>query len=78
MTYPARPTRWPGAEPKPDPEQAFQSSCVWYFRQVIDQWADRRVAEQRAAPSYGNQLVDISQWRRAAARMCEPELNGYD
>lgn len=41
-------------------EQAFQSSCVWYFRQVIDQVGRQAVAEQLAALSYGNQ--DISQW----------------
>ena len=30
-------------------EQAFQSSCVWYFRQVIDQVGRQAVAEQLAA-----------------------------
>ena len=40
--------------------EAFQSSCVWYFRQVIDQVGQASVAQQLAALDYGNQ--DISQW----------------
>ena len=43
--------------------EAFQSSCVWYFRQVIDQVGQASVAQQLAALDYGNQ--DISQWEGA-------------
>lgn len=43
--------------------EAFQSSCVWYFRQVIDQVGQASVAQQLADLDYGNQ--DISQWEGA-------------
>ena len=55
-------------------EQAFQSSCVWYFRQVIDQVGRQAVAEQLAALSYGNQ--DISQWAGSGQNQSQ-ELNGF-
>lgn len=57
-----------------DLEQAFQSSCVWYFRQVIDQVGREEVAAQLAALDYGNQ--DISQWE-GGGQNSSAELNGF-
>lgn len=54
--------------------EAFQSSCVWYFRQVIDQVGQASVAQQLAALDYGNQ--DISQWEGSGQNQ-SPELNGF-
>ena len=54
--------------------EAFQSSCVWYFRQVIDQVWQASVAQQLAALDYGNQ--DISQWEGGGQNQ-SPELNGF-
>lgn len=54
--------------------EAFQSSCVWYFRQVIDQVGQASVAQQLAALDYGNQ--DISQWEGGGQNQ-SPELNGF-
>lgn len=55
-------------------QEAFQSSCVWYFRQVIDRVGEEAVAAQLAALDYGNQ--DISQWA-GGGQNASPELNGF-
>lgn len=54
--------------------EAFQSSCVWYFRQVIDQVGPEETARELAALNYGNQ--DISQWAGGGQNR-SPELNGF-
>lgn len=54
--------------------EAFQSSCVWYFRQVIDQVGPEETARELAALDYGNQ--DISQWE-GGGQNSSPELNGF-
>lgn len=54
--------------------EAFQSSCVWYFRQVIDRVGKVEVAGHLAALDYGNQ--DISQWE-GGGQNSSPELNGF-
>lgn len=55
-------------------EEAFQSSCVWYFRQVIDRVGQAEAAAQLAALDYGNQ--DLSQWAGGGQNQ-SPELNGF-
>lgn len=43
-----------------DFREAFQQSCVWYFREVIDQIGQERMQEQLNQLQYGN--GDISDW----------------
>lgn len=43
-----------------DFEHAFRESCVWYFREVIDEIGQERMAEGLRGLSYGN--CDISDW----------------
>jgi len=56
-------------------EQAFQSSCVWYFRGVIDQAGEEKVKEVLTTLSYGN--GDISQWTGSNTHSDYSELNGF-
>ena len=55
-------------------KEAFQYSCVWYFRQVIDQVGPEETARELAALNYGNQ--DISQWEGGGQNR-SAELNGF-
>lgn len=55
-------------------KDAFQSSCVWYFRKVIDQVEQERVKEELTALDYGN--CDISEWAGSGINPGE-ELNGF-
>lgn len=41
-------------------EDAFRTSCVWYFREVVDEIGRERMQEGLDALSYGNR--DISDW----------------
>ncbi len=43
-----------------DFSEAFRTSCVWYFRQLIDDIGKEAMAEELARLEYGNQ--DISDW----------------
>ena len=43
-----------------DFEQAFRSSCVWYFRQVIDELGPQQIQAALDKLAYGNR--DISDW----------------
>lgn len=43
-----------------DFNQAFHESCVWYFREVIDEIGQERMQEELDRLSYGN--CDISDW----------------
>lgn len=43
-----------------DFEEAFRTSCVWYFREVIDEIGKERMQEALDTLSYGN--CDISDW----------------
>lgn len=54
--------------------EAFSSSCVWYFRQVIDQVGPERTARALEDLGYGNQ--DLSQWEGGGQNR-SPELNGF-
>lgn len=54
--------------------QAFSSSCIWYFRQVIDAVGLDAVQQALDSLSYGN--CDISQWEGSGVNQPE-ELNGF-
>ncbi|MCI8326774.1 MAG: class D beta-lactamase [Lachnospiraceae bacterium] len=41
-------------------EEAFKTSCVWYFREVIDEIGKETIQEQLNKLQYGN--CDISDW----------------
>lgn len=41
-------------------EDAFRTSCVWYFREVIDELGEEAMLEELERLSYGN--CDISDW----------------
>ncbi len=43
--------------------EAFRTSCVWYFREVIDEIGPEQMQKQLDALSYGN--CDISDWAGA-------------
>lgn len=43
-----------------DFEQAFRTSCIWYFRQVIDELGETVMQEELNRLQYGNR--DISDW----------------
>lgn len=53
---------------------AFKTSCVWYFRKVIDQAGKEKVKQYLTDLKFGN--CDISKWNGTGDR--EPaELNGF-
>lgn len=54
--------------------EAFQSSCVWYFRKVIDAVGQEGVQRDLDGLGYGN--CDISQWEGSNVNNY-PELNGF-
>lgn len=54
--------------------EAFQNSCVWYFRQVIDTVGKERVQENLNNLHYGD--CDISEWGGSGVNPL-PELNGF-
>lgn len=56
-------------------KRAFQSSCVWYFREVIDKAGKDAVQDALAKLEYGN--CDISQWEGSDANSDFRELNGF-
>lgn len=55
-------------------EEAFQSSCVWYFRQIIDKAGADEVQAALKKLHYGN--CDISEWEGCGINPM-PELNGF-
>lgn len=55
-------------------ETAFQTSCIWYFRQVIDAVGTDEITKELNALSYGN--CDISEWNGSGTNPLE-ELNGF-
>lgn len=54
--------------------EAFQTSCVWYFRQVIDGVGYDEVQNELMELNYGNH--DISEWNGAESDS-PTELNGF-
>ena len=55
-------------------EQAFQTSCIWYFRQVIDKVGSEELQKELDDLQYGN--CDISEWDGSNINPL-PELNGF-
>ncbi len=55
-------------------EQAFKSSCIWYFRKIIDAAGKNEVEKELGEISYGN--CDISQWNGNDTNPM-PDLNGF-
>lgn len=55
-------------------KEAFQSSCVWYFRKVIDEVGQETVSKELIALDYGN--LDITNWNGNNTNSY-PELNGF-
>lgn len=55
-------------------KDAFQYSCVWYFRKVIDAVGEIEVARELEELNYGN--CDSSQWEGSNINP-EHELNGF-
>ncbi len=55
-------------------KEAFQSSCVWYFRQVIDAVGQEEVQRELETLNYGN--CDVSEWMGTDINQMK-ELNGF-
>lgn len=55
-------------------KEAFQNSCVWYFRKIIDQIGQEEVQKELTALKYGN--CDSSEWNGSKINSF-PELNGF-
>lgn len=55
-------------------KEAFQNSCVWYFRQVVDKIGESKMQEELQGLLYGN--CDISEWSGSSLNSRE-ELNGF-
>lgn len=54
--------------------EAFATSCVWYFRQVIDKVGQESIRAILEEIQYGN--CDISEWNGSNINSL-PELNGF-
>lgn len=54
--------------------EAFQTSCIWYFRQVIDAVGVKEVQEELADLAYGN--CDATEWSGSGINPGE-DLNGF-
>lgn len=55
-------------------KEAFQTSCVWYFRKVIDQVGKDDIQETLNQLEYGN--CNISEWDGSGINSL-PDLNGF-
>lgn len=55
-------------------KDAFQESCIWYFRKVIDKVGPEKVQEYLDNLEYGN--CDISEWNGSGINPL-PDLNGF-
>lgn len=55
-------------------QTAFQTSCIWYFHQIINIAGEEKVQKELSELNYGN--CDVSEW---AGSMINPyeELNGF-
>ena len=54
--------------------EAFQNSCVWYFRKVIDQVGEEKTKAELEDLGYGN--CDVSEWQGNHSNPIS-ELNGF-
>ena len=55
-------------------EEAFEKSCIWYFREVIDLVGRDKMLEEFKNLQYGN--CDISEWNGSNINPLE-NLNGF-
>ena len=55
-------------------KEAFETSCVWYFRQVVDMVGQEDIRTILKEIQYGN--CDISEWNGSEINSL-PELNGF-
>lgn len=55
-------------------EKAFQTSCIWFFRQIIDEAGNDEIQSELTQLEYGN--CDISEWDGSNVNPL-PELNGF-
>jgi len=55
-------------------KEAFETSCVWYFRQVVDMVGQENIHAMLKEIQYGN--CDISEWNGSETNPL-PELNGF-
>ena len=55
-------------------KEAFENSCVWYFRQVVDMVGQEDIGTILKELQYGN--CDISEWNGSETNSL-PELNGF-
>lgn len=55
-------------------EEAFENSCVWYFREVVDTVGQENIQSMLAELQYGNR--NISEWNGSNVNSL-PELNGF-
>ena len=55
-------------------EKAFQTSCIWYFRQIIDVVGQEKIQSELTQLQYGN--CDISEWDGSGINPM-PDLNGF-
>lgn len=55
-------------------EEAFQKSCIWYFREIMDAVGSEKIQEELQALQYGN--CDISEWNGSHINPME-KLNGF-
>lgn len=55
-------------------KEAFETSCVWYFRQVVDMVGQENIHAMLKEIQYGN--CDISEWNGSETNS-SPELNGF-
>ena len=55
-------------------EKAFQTSCIWYFRQIIDEVGHDEIQSELISLEYGN--CDISEWDGSGINPML-DLNGF-
>lgn len=55
-------------------DKAFQTSCIWYFRQIIDEVGQDEIQYELTQLEYGN--CDISEWDGDNVNPM-PDLNGF-
>lgn len=55
-------------------QRAFQTSCIWYFRQIITGVGKEKVKKELSELKYGN--CDVSEWEGSMINPYE-ELNGF-
>lgn len=55
-------------------KEAFQTSCIWYFRQIIDAVGQEEINKELSELEYGN--CDTSEWNGSNTNPYK-ELNGF-